>query len=382
MKLTLDTSQLFAAVGRALMGHGAFEGRGRCGKLALVEGMVEITRPFLVVMGIPAAGMGALLANEALPTPPVLLLGAAAVALAVAAAHAFNDWVDRRRDSSAWPARPIPAGRVPAALALAFAGTCACVSLALTRIFFGQAAFLTLLLSQALAALYCLFMRDALGYLSLPPIIALFPLGGWAAVSPQTLFGSPTPWLLAAIVFTWQSAHIAVYMPAHPVSFRGGKPRCEKKAFLFCPTPRQAALLGVTFSALLVAGVTLLGLLVSLGVIYWVLALPIAMATLAASLRLLSAPLQKTRAILAFNTASMALASICGGVCLDVIARLHIGPFVSWSAGAAAAAAAWVDSRLTGVSALAYWLIFASALAAAAAGIARMLKEMKRGAGE
>ncbi len=376
MKLSIDTKEIFPAVGRALMGHGAFPGTGGHRKLAFLEGLLEITRPFLVVMGMPTVGIGAVLAPAALPSPPVLLLGIIAVAFAVSATHSFNDWVDRRRDRTVWADRPIPAGRVPSGFALAYSGLLMAGSLVITLAVFGTTAFLVLLIAEFLGVFYCLVLRDALGYLSLPPIIALFPVGGWAAISPETLFSSPMPWFLAGIVLTWQAAHIMVYMPAHPISVVKGRPRCEKKAFLFYPTPFQSAVLGVLFSACLLAETIILGVIASLGIIYWVLAAPIAAITLLSALRLLASSSDKGRAILAFNAASMALALICGGVCLDVIVRLRLDVFINWTVQAARDVAAWLEAQGSGVNSLAYWVVLAAAAFVALASVGKILKEL------
>ena len=239
-------------------------------------------------------------------------------------------------------------------------------------------AFAVLLVAEFLAVIYCLFLRDAIGYLSLPPIIALFPVGGWAAVSPETLFTSPMPWFLAAIVLTWQAAHIMVYMPAHPISVVDGRPRCEKKAFLFYPTPRQSAVMGAVFSALLLAETIVLGLVASLGIIYWVLAVPITLITFFTALRLLASSSDKGRAILAFNAASMALAFVCGGACLDVMVPGYIKTFVGWAVRAARDATAWVESQAGSIDSIAYWAVLVVAALVTIASAGKVLKELSQ----
>ncbi len=378
MRFSFDTNEIFPALGRALMGHGAFPGTGPYRKLAFLESLIEITRPFLVVMGIPAVGMGAVLAAGVMPSPPVLLLGIIAVMFGVSATHAFNDWVDRKRDLAVWENRPIPAGRMPASFAPLYAVAMASGSLVITAAFFGMSAFFVLLIAELLAAFYCLVTRDAIGYLSLPPIIALFPVGGWAAISPETLFSSWVPWFLAGIVLTWQSAHIMVYMPAHPISLVKGKPRCEKKAFLFYPTPKQAAVLGAVFSALLLSEVVFLGVTASLGVIYWVLAVPITVLTLASSLRLLASSSDKGRAIVAFNAASMSLAFICGGVCLDVMVRSYVGTLFNWTVQAARDTGTWIESQAPSLNTCAYWAVLVIAALVTLASVGKVLKELSQ----
>jgi 4-hydroxybenzoate polyprenyltransferase len=322
--------------------------------------------------------MGAVLAAGLLPSPPLLLLGMIAVALAVSATHAFNDWVDRKRDVKVWANRPIPAGRMPASFAIAYATVLGAASLVITGAFFGMTAFFVLLIAEAAAIIYCTITRDAIGYMTLPPVIAMFPVGGWVAVSPETLFTSWLPWFLAAIVFTWQSAHIMVYMPAHPISTVNGRPRCEKKAFLFYPTPKQAAVLGAFFSAVLLAGILILGVVEKLGVIYWILAVPIAAVTFVSSIRLLASPSDKGRAIHAFNAASMALAFVCGGVCLDVMVRTYLDTFVGWCVQAVRDAAVWVESQSAGIDSFAYWAVLIVAAFVTLASVGKVLRELSQ----
>jgi 4-hydroxybenzoate polyprenyltransferase len=199
-----------------------------------------------------------------------------------------------------------------------------------TWVFYNPTATAVIGIAEVLAIVYCLFLRDHVGYLSLPFVIALFPIGGWAAISPETLFSSRLPWLLGGIVLTWQSAHIMVYSPAHPISDENGVLRCEKKALFFFPTPRQAAMLGLFFAFLLFVESLLLPVMMKLGVFYWFLALPAGLLTVGTAIWLLLDPMQQRRAIFAFNAASQFLAFLCGGVVLDVIFSKHLGSFLSW----------------------------------------------------
>ena len=324
-------NDVLGAINKAAMGHGAFPTTERWKKLTLLESFIEITRPFLLIMGMPTVGIGAFLAPGSLPSPLILAVGALACVLAVAGMHAFNDWVDRERDKTVWPNRPIPAGRLPAALAPIFALFLMGSAAGITWIFYNPTATAVLGIAEILGILYCLFFRDHVGYLSLPFVIALFPIGGWAAISPETLFSSSFPWLLGGIVLTWQAGHIMVYAPAHPIRDENGVLRCEKKAFFFFPTPRQAALLGLFFVSLLFIESLLLPITVGLGIFYWCLALPAGILTVGTAIWLSSDPTKQHRAIFAFNSASMFLAFLCGGAVLDVIFKKHLGSFLAWA---------------------------------------------------
>ena len=333
-----NTNGVLGVISRAVMGHGAFPASSatkRWKKLSFLESSIEITRPFLLVMGVPTVGIGAFLAPGSLPSPLVLAIGVIAVMLAVASTHVFNDWVDRERDKTVWPNRPIPARRFPAALAPIFALLLAVLATGITWIFYNPTASIILLITELLAVLYCVFLRDRVGYLSLPFIIALFPIGGWAAISPETLFASKLPWLLGGIVLTWQAGHIMVYAPAHPIRDEGGVLRCEKKAVFFFPTPRQAALMGLFFVSLLFVESLLLPIAMKLGIFYWCLALPVGVLTVGTAIWLAFDPMEQQRAIFTFNAASMFLTFLCGGVVLDVIFRKHLGTFFAWAVSTA-----------------------------------------------
>ncbi len=340
------TSDVFGAISRAMMGHGAFPATSttkRWKKLSFLESSIEITRPFLLIMSMTMAGIGAFLSQGSLPSPLILGIGAVAVMLATASTHIFNDWVDRERDKKVWPNRPIPSTRFPVALAPILALFLAVLAIGATWIFYNPKASIILCIAELLAVLYCVYLRDRVGYLSLPFVIALFPVGGWAAISPETLFTSKLPWLLGGIVFTWQAGHIMVYSPAHPIRDEGGTLRCEKKAAFFFPTPRQAALMGLFFVALLFVESLLLPMAMQLGIFYWCLALPAGVLTVGTAIWLAFDPVKQQRAIFAFNAASMFLTFLCGGVILDVIFNKHLGTFFAWSVSTARELIAFIE---------------------------------------
>ena len=331
MRITLDVDQILSSTAKAVMGHGGFPPSETSRGLSLMEGLIEITRPFLLIMAVPLAGVGAFLAKGPIPSPPTLGLGVLAVVLAVAGIHTFNDWVDRTRDLEAWPHRPIPAGRVPAKWAPVYAIFLMGVSLVITGLGFNRTAFTVLLVGLILGIVYCLVLRDKVGYLSLPPIIGLFPLGGWAAVAPETLFSSNLPWFLGAVVLTWQAAHIMVYSPAHPLWNDNGVLRCEKKALFFFPTPGQAATLGLLFTVLLLVESLVLVRIAGLGVFYLSLVIPSSILAVGTAVWGVRDPYDRRRALFAFNAASMFATFLSGGAVLDVMFRRYLHTFLSWA---------------------------------------------------
>lgn len=240
---------------------------------ARLAGFVDITRPRLALMTPLGAGAAVVLAGGKFPSLVVCLWGFLAVALAVAGIHSLNDYVDRERDKTAWPGRPIPSGRVKSREAFWF--TCAsflsCTAIA--WVVFNTTTVAILVLTLVLGSLYSLNLRKTVGYLVLPPINGLIYLGGWAAASPETLFTSWLPWGLFLLALSWQTGHIMIYSAIHPPKLVGGKLLTESPGLLRKTALETAARVGFTFLGLTLMLSVLLGLLIPLGPIYLVLVL-------------------------------------------------------------------------------------------------------------
>ena len=211
-----------------------------------LSGFLSLVRPrFFVLTPVNAAG-AAVLALGGYPAFIKGLLGFIAVAFASCAVNVFNDYTDRERDRDIWPSRPIPSGRVRPGEALAVAAVSLAISLAITWLAFNPLAFSILLLAIVLGGFYSAYLRDRVGYLSLPPIVGLIYLGGWAAFSPETLFGSVLPWYLYLLGVAWQAAHIMIYYPLHVVPVTGKAP----PVLFFTPSSQTAVKIGVVFTGL------------------------------------------------------------------------------------------------------------------------------------
>ena len=162
MKITIDVRDVLASITRAFMGHGGFSGSEKYRRLVLLEGFLEITRPFLLIMAVPMAGIGAFLAPGPLLSLPSLVIGVLAVMLAVGGIHVFNDWVDQKRDREVWPHRPIPAGRFPIKFAPVYAGILMISSALIIGIKFNLMTLAVLSVAIVLGVFYCLIARDRL----------------------------------------------------------------------------------------------------------------------------------------------------------------------------------------------------------------------------
>ncbi len=154
--------------------------------------------------------------------------------------------------------------------ALAIALVCYGGALALAWLFFNEASkanFVILAIGCVAGWGYAAFTRDRIGYLSLPLLIGLFDLGGWAAFSPETLFTSATPWLLFALAVAWQGAHIMVLSAA----FKGG-PSADAQtvmpALFYKPTVKGATALALGFSLLFWPAAIVLYFRTDLGLLY------------------------------------------------------------------------------------------------------------------
>ncbi len=339
---------------KGLMGHGGISLKKDYSFFERMFSFFEITRPFLLTMAPPITGAGAILANGEMPHLFLVLLGSLAACLATAGIHTFNDWWDRKRDFEAWPDRPIPTLRISPAAALVFASVLVAASIAIVWFAFNSTATVVLAAGIALGILYTISLRDAVGYLSLPLIIAVFPLGGWAAFSPSTLFKSPVPWVLAGTAIVWQAAHIMVHSSSHPIRTESGRLLTEKKAFFFYPSPLLAAWMGLVFTAIMFLVSIGLLFLVDVGWFYAVIALPMGLVAILSTVLLIREPASKARSMGAFNIASLYLIFVFGGVVVDVFLRKSLRPYLVGTSRLFQSLADFFYLRLEGVVTLLY----------------------------
>jgi 4-hydroxybenzoate polyprenyltransferase len=298
------------------MGYGA-PGKEKYTFFERIVAFLDLSRPLLALMGPLLAASGAVLACEDFPPIDKFIFGFLTVLLATFGIHAFNDWSDRRRDLYCWPNRPIPTKRVKGFHALIFALLMFSIALFLALFIFNPLTFIILFLALTLGSFYSLFTRDKIGYLTLPPIIGLFPLGGWAAFSPNTLFESFTPWLLYFLALFWQAGHIMVYSPAHPIQKVKDKLKVEVPALFFVPTPKVAAAFGLLFLLLTWMASLLLYFIIPLKIIYLTLSSIGGLSAVIITILLLKDPLHKERSIRAFNTASCYAMVLFGSIVAD-----------------------------------------------------------------
>jgi protoheme IX farnesyltransferase len=290
--------------GITTIGTGVLDGPAACQTLhrrGRLSGFVSLVRPiFFFLTPVNAAG-AAVLAYGGFPPLVKCLAGFFAVAFASCAVNVFNDFIDKERDKKIWPGRAIPGGRVSPSEALALAISAAVLSLALTWLAFNTAAFTILAAALILGGLYSAYLRDKVGYLSLPLIVGLIYLGGWAAFSPGTLFHSILPWYLFLLGTVWQAAHIMTYYPLH-ITLGEKAPL----ALFSRPSPRVAVKMGLSFTGLAIALAVLLPLLaLPVGELYLVIVAGAGAYAVLASFRFLRDVSNRRACLRAFTSLSI-----------------------------------------------------------------------------
>jgi 4-hydroxybenzoate polyprenyltransferase len=299
---------------RTSSGQGLSQEHSLRGRLS---GFLTLIRPIFFILTPLNAASAAVLALKGYPSLTQCLIGFAVVALAGCAVNVFNDYADRNRDRLIWRNRPIPSGRVKPNEALLLVIIALAISLSIAWFWFNPVTFFILLVAVLLGALYSVYLRDRVGYLSLPPIVGLIYLGGWSAFSPETIF-SWLPWYLYLIGIVWQTAHIMVYYPLH-ITSDGSEPGTKAPPALFLtPSPQAAVKIGIGFTGATILLSILLPLLAPLSAIYLALVIAAGVYALINGLRLMKDVMNRERGIKAFASLSIFRLVISAAVLLTV----------------------------------------------------------------
>jgi len=269
-----------------------------------LAGLIDVTRPILTVMGALGVASAAALAFQGLPPWQQCISGLLAALLAYAGIHAFNDYIDSRRDVECWPGRPIPSRRLTSLQVLALAILCFVISLVLIWRFFNPVCLIVSFISLVMGCLYSATLRDRIGYLILPPIQGTLWLCGWTAFSPETLFTSWMPWVLYIFSAAWQAGHIMVYSPLHPIRKVKGINLTQVPALFVKTTPRTAALLGWLFLSVTLVLALFLGYYFRLGWLYSIPVFIMGIALLVVTFRFVKDPENFGKGMQAFSWAT------------------------------------------------------------------------------
>jgi heme o synthase len=233
-------------------------------------GFLTLVRPIFLFLTPINAASAAILAIRGLPSWGLCLAGFVTGAFAAAGVNIFNRFADRQRDKVMWPQRSIPSGRVKASMALVLALIFYAVALALCWVFFNPTSFFILLAAIVLGSWYSSYLRDRVGYLSLPPIEGLIFLSGWACLSPHNVFTELLPWYLYLLGLVWQSAHIMAHYVLNVRFDPDGKPVILTGVFFSRPSPKTASRIALGFTLLLFAMSIILVVLTPLSYLYLV----------------------------------------------------------------------------------------------------------------
>ncbi len=190
----------------------------------LLTSFFSLNRPAVVFMGLPFAMVGvayALISTYSNITLLQAALGITSVFLVTGGVHTMDDVFDRKRDRGMWPNRALSLGFATPKQATILAITCFSIGLSITLFIFNIITFFILTLATSLTILYSGYLRDKYGYLTLPLLIGLFPLGGYSAIAPSQLFNDMIPWVLFTMVSLWQAGHILAYSPPHGIELDG-----------------------------------------------------------------------------------------------------------------------------------------------------------------
>ena len=313
------TDSLLKRISHAFFGYGLAARKNYSFGDRMV-GFLVCARPVFMLLTPFNAASAAVLALGGYPIWSQCLLGFCAAAFAAGAINTFNNYVDRERDKHIWQARPIPSGRIKPWNALLMATVFLAASLIITWFFFNLPTFFILLLALILGSLYSSYLRDKVGYLSLPPIVGLIYLGGWAAFSPETLFSSFLPWYLYILGVVWQAAHIMIGYPLHITSDTGNKGAIKiPPAFFFTPSPRSAVWMGIGFTCLTMLLSALMPLLAPLGTLYLVLIIAAGIYALYTGLRLLKDALNRESGLKAFASLTIFRLVISAAILLSIL---------------------------------------------------------------
>jgi len=269
-----------------------------------LAGALDITRPVLSVMGALGVASAAALAYGGFPAWHKCLIGVIAALLAFSGIHAFNDYIDRRRDVVCWPGRPIPSNRLMPRQGLLLAIGSFAAALVIVWFAFNPVSFAVSAAAIGLGCLYSGYLRDRIGYLVLPPIQSLGWLCGWAAFSPHTLFSSWSPWVLYLFSAAWQAGHIMVYSPLHPIQHIKGVKLTQVPAFFKRTSPQAAAILSFVFLCLAWLVSIYLGFYFHLGLLYLIPTGLMALLALVISFRFMRDSENFARGIKAFYSAT------------------------------------------------------------------------------
>lgn len=180
-------------------------------RFALAERLtdyVELTKPRIAALVLLTVAVGAFMAGRGFPDPVLVIHAVLGTAMVASASSILNQLIERDTDSlmRRTARRPLPAGRVTSAEALALASILSIGGLIYLYLAVNG---LTALVALVSLVLYVWVYTPLKRYTSLNTVVgaipgALPPVIGWTAVTNDLSLGA---WALFLIVFMWQFPH-------------------------------------------------------------------------------------------------------------------------------------------------------------------------------
>ncbi|MFX0097750.1 MAG: UbiA family prenyltransferase [Candidatus Hodarchaeota archaeon] len=178
-----------------------------------IVGLLCLQRPLVAFMGVVLSGVGAVFAVGGLPAWFEILVGGVAAYSLTVSIHILNDILDSERDKKKWAIRPLASGLIKRSHAVAYFIVMVTTGLSMAYAFFNWQTATVGGITLLLGGIYTAFLRDRVGYMTLPWIPALIVIGGWVAFSPSDVLSNYIPWLLYLLFVLWQSFHIVLEEP-------------------------------------------------------------------------------------------------------------------------------------------------------------------------
>jgi heme o synthase len=180
----------------------------RTALMARVLDYVELTKPRIATLELVVVLAAGVVASWGQPRPAVLFHAMLGTLLVAASASAANQWLERQRDSrmDRTALRPLPAGRLSSAEALAFAATCLLAGTIYLALFVNAAALSWALLTWiTYVLLYTPLKTVSPANTAVGAVAGAMPvLIGWSAVGAPLDSRAMAFFLL---LFLWQFPH-------------------------------------------------------------------------------------------------------------------------------------------------------------------------------
>lgn len=214
---------------------------------------LELTKPRIAVMALVTVTLGFTLGAHGIGNAALLFNSLVGIALVAASSSALNQWLEARTDAlmPRTAERPLPAGRMHAAEAVAFGLACGAGGVAYLAVLVNP---LTAVMSLLTLLLYVAVYTPLKRHTSLCTTIgaipgALPPVLGWTAATGRLDAGA---FALFAILFLWQFPHFLAIAWLYRDDYRRGDLKMLPRAAEQNPSSHITGILAVAYAAALI----------------------------------------------------------------------------------------------------------------------------------